>query len=489
MSVPPNRSAQVDAAALALLDERARVVRAELLELRDDLASVQSLKSIAVSEQLEAAALKVELISKTALETLAALADEDRLAVAEDVAQSRELISRTTAAVALARKERTRLVLMRVVLADDPGPDTRLVERALERAVQGLDPGVPESGWVLRLGVRSFVVLLPNVRKSLEPKAVRDHLVADLRESAQGAGGLQVTGIGISALMSDAEDARQLLGRAYTASAADGELARAPKPDATLHEDLVQANEQLVLASLNAQKSEAQAKELQSKQIHFMAMVAHELRNPLHPIRAATNLLERARTDVSLLEKLQGVIERQVVQMSRLIEDLIDGSRIGLGTMQLARGPVAIVEMLSHAAEAFRPTIEARGQRLELVLPEDEVILHGDQARLQQVFANLVDNASKYTHEGGRIGIEVALSGTDVVVSVTDEGIGMSPEMLTKVFDLFVQDPKGRAHAHGGLGIGLAVVRELVEAHGGAVIAESAGVSRGSRFVVTLPLG
>jgi signal transduction histidine kinase len=252
--------------------------------------------------------------------------------------------------------------------------------------------------------------------------------------------------------------------------------------------DLQQANEQLVMAVLGAQELEAHAQEAHRQQIKFMAMVAHELRNPLTPIRVAASLLvDRKSHDEPSLARLQVIIDSQVTHMSRLIGDLLDGSRISTGKLRLEQGAVEMVAILNAASETCRPAMESRKQNLLWDAPAGPVEFHGDAVRLAQIFSNLLDNASKYTPDGGQVELAVVVFDDSLTITVSDNGIGISAEALPNIFDLFVQDARALTHSNGGLGIGLAVVRDLVEAHGGSVTGYSAGRDLGSEFTVTLP--
>jgi signal transduction histidine kinase len=216
--------------------------------------------------------------------------------------------------------------------------------------------------------------------------------------------------------------------------------------------------------------------------------VAHELRNPLMPLRLATHMLSRARTDEAGHNKLQATISGQVAQITRLINDLLDGSRISTGKLRLERTVVDLSDIIDLAVETSRPAMEERHHRFSTVMPSGAIKVLGDPARLSQVLGNLLGNACKYTPEGGKITLQAAVTGDAVSITVADDGIGITTEALPHVFDLFVQDARAAKLSPGGLGIGLAVVRELVNAHEGQVVAHSAGPDRGSRFVVTLPL-
>ncbi|PTT75957.1 alkaline phosphatase, partial [Pelomonas sp. HMWF004] len=252
--------------------------------------------------------------------------------------------------------------------------------------------------------------------------------------------------------------------------------------------ELRRANEQLILSSLAAQEVEEQARQAYLKQVTMLAMVAHELRGPLAPIRNAAELLSRARDDVKKHAWLQDVIKRQVSHMSRIVDDLLDGSRAETGKFNLEFSNVNLSDILKATAEACQPVMDKQHQRLRMHLPQQPLSVHGDPIRLAQIFRNLLDNAAKYTHPGGQIILTAAAIDQWVVTTMSDNGIGIEAEALPRVFDLFKQDARAVAMHKGGLGIGLAVVRELVEAHGGTVTASSPGHDKGSIFVVRLPL-
>lgn len=251
---------------------------------------------------------------------------------------------------------------------------------------------------------------------------------------------------------------------------------------------LREAHERLVAAALRTRDAEANAADAQRRQMTFLATVAHELRNPLMPLRLATLMLDRARTDDTAHAVLQDTIKRQVAQLTRLIGDLLDGTRISTGQFRLERTVVDIGIVLDRAAETCRPAMDERRQALTITLPEGTVMVLGDAGRLVQVFGNLLENSSKYTPAGGAISLHAAQQADCVVVTIADDGIGITPAALPQVFDMFARDAHAALMNHGGLGIGLAVVRELIRAHEGTVIARSAGKGRGSEFVVTLPL-
>ena len=253
---------------------------------------------------------------------------------------------------------------------------------------------------------------------------------------------------------------------------------------------LQEANSQLVESSLHAQEQEARALEAHARALGSMAAAAHELRNPLTPIRLAAGMLGDARDDLVRFTRLRDIIELEVVHIARLVDDLVDGSRVVSGKLRLEHADTGLASVLETAVETCRPAIDSRRQQLVVDLPPgDAMQLHADRTRLVQVFTNLLDNASKYTPEGGRITLVAARSPEAFTVSVHDTGIGIPADALLPIFDMFVQHSAAAALRPGGLGIGLAIVREVVEAHGGTVVCSSEGEGLGSTFEVTLPVG
>jgi len=219
----------------------------------------------------------------------------------------------------------------------------------------------------------------------------------------------------------------------------------------------------------------------------FLAMLAHELRNPLAPIAAAAELLHVSGCDAVRVEQASAVIGRQVRHISGLIDDLLDVSRVTRGMIPLDKVRTDVKQVVADAIEQVRPLLEHRGHRLTLQMPTGPALVSGDPKRLVQVVANLLNNAVKYTPPGGDIGLELGADGATVRLDIVDNGIGMSADVLERAFDLFAQAEREADRAQGGLGIGLALVRSLVELHGGDVAAGSAGLGQGSRFTVRVP--
>ena len=220
----------------------------------------------------------------------------------------------------------------------------------------------------------------------------------------------------------------------------------------------------------------------------FLAMLAHELRNPLTPIRNAAHVLGRLQTQEPRVQWAQQIIERQVEHLSRLVDDLLDVSRIVRGKVALKMETVKLESVVKHAFDMARPLIDSRGHQLALRLPEHAVHLQGDPVRLAQVLLNLLDNAAKFTDDGGMIEVEARTIGPVVEIQVRDNGIGIPADLLPQIFDLFQQGKRGLDRSQGGLGIGLTLVKRLVELHGGLLEARSAGAGQGSTFTICLPL-
>jgi signal transduction histidine kinase/ActR/RegA family two-component response regulator len=220
----------------------------------------------------------------------------------------------------------------------------------------------------------------------------------------------------------------------------------------------------------------------------FLAMLGHELRNPLAPIKNAARLLRLRGTADEQVGWAGRVIERQAAQMARLLDDLLDVSRISRGKITLRRQQIELAEVVERAVESSRPLIEDRRHELVESLPPGPVWLEADPVRLAQVIANLLNNSAKYTEDGGRITLSAVTEAGELVLRVRDTGVGIAPEMLPHVFEMFTQADRSSERSQGGLGLGLTLVKRLVEMHGGSVEAKSDGTGRGSEFVVRLPV-
>jgi PAS domain S-box-containing protein len=220
----------------------------------------------------------------------------------------------------------------------------------------------------------------------------------------------------------------------------------------------------------------------------FLSTLSHELRNPLAPLSNAVQLIRLTTPSTPTLEDPLKIIDRQVESLRRLVDDLLDVSRIGAGKVDLTKEPVAIHQIVQRAVESVGPLVRERRHRVDVVLPSAPIIVDADPARLGQVFVNLLNNAAKYTPEGGRISVRGTIEADEAVVHIEDTGVGIPPDMLPQIFELFTQVESSRAQAQGGLGIGLSLVKDLVALHGGSVQVRSDGPGKGSVFTVRLPL-
>ena len=247
------------------------------------------------------------------------------------------------------------------------------------------------------------------------------------------------------------------------------------------HDAAFQALEQ------DLRKQAAELREADRRKNEFLAMLAHELRNPLAPLLHSVEVLKLLGPADAPAAQARDVIARQVQQLVRLVDDLADLTRIAQGKIELRRTTFDLAAAVAEAVQTTTPLLEAQGHQLSVSLPTEPLPLEGDQARIVQVLVNLLNNAAKYTDRGGRVWLTAGLKGGEVVLSVRDNGVGIEPEMLARVFDLFTQIDRSRPRSRGGLGVGLTLVRQLVELHGGRVAVHSDGPGRGSEFTVRLP--
>jgi signal transduction histidine kinase len=252
--------------------------------------------------------------------------------------------------------------------------------------------------------------------------------------------------------------------------------------------ELADANHSLQTEITERARVELALKEADRHKDEFLAMLAHELRNPLAPIYNAVQLMRRKPLEDPQLAWSRDVIERQTAHLSRLVDDLLDVSRITRGKINLAKESLDVSSLIERAVETSHPLITERSHDLVLDIPKEPLKVLGDPTRLTQALGNVLSNAAKYTERGGRIAIAVRRDGAEVVIRVSDTGEGIPADLLPVIFNLFTQLERTSGHAQGGLGIGLALVRRLVEMHGGSVTAHSDGVGKGSEFVIRLPV-
>jgi PAS domain S-box-containing protein len=235
-------------------------------------------------------------------------------------------------------------------------------------------------------------------------------------------------------------------------------------------------------------RMESELKEEARRKDEFLATLSHELRNPLAPIRNAVELLARLGDDAAVRKDAQAILERQVRQMAKLVDDLMELTRISRGIVRPDRRHVALDEIVRNAVEISRPLLDECGHRLEISLPPQPVRLHVDPVRIAQILCNLLNNAAKYTPAGGSVALAANVRGAEAIISVRDNGVGIAPEMLPRLFEMFERAGQSELGGKGGLGIGLSIARSLARLHGGELEARSAGAGKGSEFVVRLPL-
>jgi signal transduction histidine kinase len=252
--------------------------------------------------------------------------------------------------------------------------------------------------------------------------------------------------------------------------------------------DLAEANVALQNEIRERQRIERTLKEADRHKDEFLAMLAHELRNPLAPIHNAVQLMHRRQLGDPQLEWVRDVIERQSAHLSRLVDDLLDVSRITRGKIRIAREPVQLSAVVARAVETVQPMLNRQEHEFTLSLPSEPLYVLGDLTRLTQVVGNVLSNAIKYTDPRGHVALEACRDGAHVEIRIRDDGIGIAPALMPRIFDLFTQAGDMDERSRGGLGIGLALVKELVQLHEGTVIAQSEGVNRGSEFTIRLPL-
>lgn len=491
----------------------------ELSRTRVALSSAHETELREVNARLIEAALRSDAIAASALQNLSELARSSYRDILTGTPNRLLMRDHLDSAIAMARRGETRFAVFFIDFDDFRQINRELGHAAgdevLRLGAHRLGSVIRDTDTLSRHGGDEFLALISQLNVPDDAAQVARKMLVALAQPAEVSGhplALSAS-IGIAIYPEDGEDAATLVehadaamycsksaraggfrffhdGDTHRASmvALEDEPAVAAAPGISQQDDLREANAQLVIAALRAQAQELEVREEQQEQIKFMAMVAHELRHPLTPLKLAADLLagENVR-DSKAVARLQDIINVQVAHMSRVIGDLLDGTRIHAGKLILRRKPLDMVAMLRQISDACQPMFSRRQQTLRLKLPAGQVELNGDPVRLTQVFGNLLDNASKYTPEGGEIALELSVRGDALVVTVSDSGIGIAPDSLETIFGLFVQHERGAAYAQGGIGIGLAVVRELVQAHGGTVVVHSAGANLGSRFIVTLP--
>jgi len=517
--------------ALALLHAQADAVRGDLAHLRrelaqvtDELSHLRSARVLEGSEQLVQAAVHADTAAQTAVSSLGELTRRTQLDELTGAPNRKLMLDRIDNAIAMAKRHGTHVGLIFVDLDAFKPINDRLGhavgDAVLQLVTRRLEEAVRESDSVGRHGGDEFVVLLAELASAADAAPVAQKILEALgAPGVVGPHALSLSAsLGIAVYPQDGDDAVALIGRAdaamyqakkrgpggfafcsglaaATIGRRSGPMELAPlamRPDSAFAEhearlrELLEANRQLVDAAQTAQGLQANAEEAHYRQINFVAMAAHALRNPLAAIRMATATLTHPMVGEAARTGPLQVIERQTAMMARLIDDLIDGSRVGAGKFRLRRSVLRLDGIITAALDACRHAIDAKRLQFRLDLADEPAEVNGDPQRLMQVFSNLLNNAARRAAPDGAIALAMQIDGAQVVVRVANDGIGIAPEALPHIFDLFTLDTNVPLD-DAGLGVGLAVVHELVRAHGGTVSANSAGAESGSEFVVRLP--
>jgi diguanylate cyclase (GGDEF)-like protein len=506
---------QIDAMQAVLVRLLQDVVRADT---RDDTRRSQQVA--AVNENLIVSALMSRDEAEANARALEELMQSSRLDPLTGLPDRRTLLDHFMQATAAARRHDGRCALLFIDIDRFKALNDRFGHAAgdavLRLVASRLSSAVREIDTVCRYGGDEFVAVLSELAEPGDAAAVAQKLAAVISEPADVAGHtLRLSAsIGVAIYPDDGDTFDVLLTHADAAMYAAkrdvspvpeaedearsgpsldrGELPgtvggaqpRAPLSVADRHlEQLREANERLIVAALSAQELHAAAERARQRQASFLTAVAEELRDPMAPIRIAATMLGRPQADASLLPHVQSIVERHLIQISRLV----DAMNTEVGGLGIARTPVDMVRVVTGAITANRRAMDSRRQKCTFVPPAGAVTVTGDVGRLSLVVSNLLDNASRYTHHGGRIAVALEVAGDVVTLTVSDNGIGIDAPALLLIFEPFHQDPRALAFNDVGLGIGLTVARALVHAHGGTITAHSEGAGRGSRFVITLP--
>lgn len=512
----------------AHVDER----RAELAQLRRTLAEVpRNLNGpgdelVEANEQLVLAALHAEAIAETAVSNLDELARASQRDALTDTPNRALMLDRMVNAIALARRHSSRIAVLFIDLDRFKQINDSLGhavgDEVLQRVARRLEDVVRDSDTVSRHGGDEFLVLLTEVSQPSDARLIAEKMIWTLA-APYSVGNHELSlspSIGIAIFPEDGEHATTLISQADAAmyrakrrgggdfefcgaaipinrdqksSTADkphppgihNVLRRSPDPHI---QDLCEANERLVLAAISAQEMEARVEEAYRQQIRFLTKLAHELRNPLTAIQAASDLLAQAQHDDPLHAQLHASIEEQAIHMSMLVDDLLESSCSDMGKLVPECDAVEITGILELAIETCRPVMEARHQHLQVRLPISPLSVQGDPACLTQIFTRLLDNASKNTPEGGEVTLAAGMHNHAMAITVSDNGFGIATESMPATFDLPAEDIRAPASPEDGPDIRLAAIRDLVEAQGGTLVAKRAGSNLGSEFVVELPL-
>lgn len=503
---------QVEAMQVLLVRLLQDVVKAEA---RIDAAASAPL--VEANEKLILAALSSEAKAETATLALEAVEKSAGLDALTKLPNRMTLLDRLDQAIASSKRRGSRSGLLCVDLDDFKAlNDTHghpFGDKVLQLAAERMLAAVRETDTVSRQGGDEFLILLAELSQVADARRMADALLASIALPAQIDGQVVnlTASLGMALYPDDGEDATALLGKADAAlcearhrrssrmAAAEkkavADMAAPASPGDTRpaviqrrNDDLREANEKLILAALSAQELREAAELAHRRQSAVMAAVAEELSNPQAPIRIATAMLGWVSPQEPVLPRVQGILEEQLSHMSQLIGNVVGTSELEPQGLDPRRHSVDFNAVIDAAVASERAMMDARGQQFSIELPAGRLDVVGDAAMLELVVRNLLHNASKHTNDGGRIVLSIAKSDDALTLTVSDNGIGITPSILPYIYAPFVQDTQALGFNGVGLGIGLTVVRTLVRAHGGTLSAHSSGARQGSRFVVTLPM-
>jgi diguanylate cyclase len=516
---------------LAKLGVQVEAVQALLVRLLQDVVHAESrlegldaARLVEVNEQLVVAAINSQVASDATARALSLAAESNVQDPLTGLSNRTALLDRFVQAIANTKRRGAQFGLLFVDLdgfkplndAYGHGFGDKVLRMTAERMLSV----VREVDTVSRHGGDEFVILLAELTRPEDARTVAEKIVAVISAEAVIDGHtVHVTAsVGIAIHPEHGEDFETLLARAdaamyeskrrgpggvviYEAGVAGlpREMQTPVLPvranavlDAdTTHARLREANEKLVLAVMDAQELQAAAELARHQQTEFMKKVAAELLDPAAPIRIASAMLGRDPGDAPLkplLPIVEGIVQKQMTAITRIVEQVVDASTVEKGALVLDRARVDLATVVQAAVDGHRSMFAHHDQRFDLHLPAVDLTVDGDPIRLEQIISNLLDNASRHTHDGGRIRLSVATTPETLVLTVADNGLGVTSQMLPYVFEPFVQDTHVLSLDGLGLGIGLTVARSLTQAHGGTLVAYSAGANRGSQLVMTLPL-
>jgi len=517
-----NPDAVKAAAELADLHAQVAEARAVLIRVLQDtveaearLGSMEAAQLLEANEELVVAAMRNQREAESAAKALDVASRIGELDVLTQLPNRLLLLDRFAQAIANARRHVTRMAVLFIDLDDfkriNDTAGHAAGDQVLKQVAGVLVASVREADTVSRHGGDEFMVLLSEVTQVSDAVRIAEKVLAALAILVDVDGreaGVKAS-IGISVYPDDGDEVDVLIERADAAMyrakcqgsgkvALHADSSDQPKPKrvewepdvgATLQAQMREANEHLVLTVLSAEELKQAAQAAQRRQTAFMAVVADELRNPMAPIRIATAMLGRVKADEPLLPRVQALIERQLTQMSQLLDDMLDVTRAGprTSTFSLECSRVDLGEVVREVADSALALLTGRSQHLVLKLPETTLEVMGDRPRLGQIVGNLLDNASKYSTNGASIRITASRTEDAIGLTVADDGLGISAAALAGIFEPFAQDGHSIGFNGVGVGIGLTVVRHLVQVLGGTVVAHSDGSGLGSLFTVTLP--